>query len=47
VKAESIIRSSQPIERKLMQDYIEELLEITCPINDSDDQFCSEDYSEV
>jgi|GEM_PF-7124284 len=30
-----------------MQDYIEELLEITCSVNDEDEQFSSDDYSEV
>jgi hypothetical protein len=30
-----------------MQDYIEELLEITCSVNDEDEQFGFDDYSEV
>ena len=30
-----------------MQDYIEELLELTCPLSEEDDQYGFDDYSEV
>lgn len=30
-----------------MQDYIEELLEITCSVCEDEEQFSFEDYSEV